>query len=111
MRGEHAARERLERDRVVGIAHDAQPGDHVLDAVVLDQRAAARQPAGNPRSQQSSLEVLEGRLLRAGIPCRLATVSSHYISSYYPAPNAGTANTYTQNYTWTHLAPGNSSRC
>src|SRR5438270_5224660 len=58
MRGEHAARERLERDRVVGIAHDAQPGDHVLDDVVLDQRAAARQPAGNPRSQQSSLEVL-----------------------------------------------------
>src|SRR5437868_10702174 len=58
MRGEHAARERLERDRVIWIAHDAQPGDHVLDDVVLDQRAAARQPAGNPRSQQSSLEVL-----------------------------------------------------
>lgn len=33
---------------------------------------------------------------------RLAAVSSKYISNYYPAPNTGTANTYTQNYTWTH---------
>jgi hypothetical protein len=33
---------------------------------------------------------------------RIALVSSHYLSSYYPLPNAGTANTFTQNYTWTH---------
>src|SRR3989449_6055322 len=31
---------------------------HVLDDVVLDQRAAARQPAGNPRADEASLEVL-----------------------------------------------------
>src|SRR6266705_6893349 len=58
MRREHAARERLERDGVAGIAHDSQGGDHVLDDVVLDQRAAARQPAGNPRADEASLEVL-----------------------------------------------------
>src|SRR5881409_1257135 len=58
MRREHAARERLERDGVARIAHDSQGGDHVLDDVVLDQRAAARQPAGNPRSDEASLEVL-----------------------------------------------------
>ena len=33
---------------------------------------------------------------------RMALVSSHYLSNYYQAPNAGTANTFTQNYTWTH---------
>src|ERR1017187_4521028 len=32
---------------------------------------------------------------------RLALVSSHYQSTYYPLANAGTANTFTQNYTWT----------
>src|SRR2546430_13818839 len=58
MRREHAARERLERDGVAGIAHDSQGGDHVLDDVVLDQRAATRQPAGNPRADETSLEVL-----------------------------------------------------
>src|SRR5437762_5106259 len=58
MRREHAARERLERDGVAGIAHDSQGGDHVLDDVVLDQRAATRQPAGNPRADEASLEVL-----------------------------------------------------
>ena len=58
MRREHAARERLERDGIAGIAHDPQRGHHVLDDVVLDQRAATRQPAGNPRSDETSLEVL-----------------------------------------------------
>src|SRR2546422_3823659 len=58
MRREHAARERLKRDGVAGIAHDSQGGDHVLDDVVLDQRAATRQPAGNPRADETSLEVL-----------------------------------------------------
>jgi hypothetical protein len=33
---------------------------------------------------------------------RIALVSSHYLASYYPLANAGTANTFTQNYTWTH---------
>ena len=33
---------------------------------------------------------------------RISLVSSHYQSTYYPVPNAGTANTFTQNYTWTH---------
>jgi hypothetical protein len=33
---------------------------------------------------------------------RFAPVSSHYLTSYYPVANAGTANTFTQNYTWTH---------
>ena len=33
---------------------------------------------------------------------RLALVSSHYLSTYYPLANVGTANTFTQNYTWTH---------
>ena len=33
---------------------------------------------------------------------RLVGVSSKYLSSYYPAPNAGSANTFTQNYTWVH---------
>src|SRR6266480_5609620 len=58
MRREYAARERLERDGIPGIAHDPQGRDHVLDDVVLDQRAAARQPAGNPGSDEASLEVL-----------------------------------------------------
>src|SRR2546422_5863364 len=58
MRRKHAARERLERDGVAGIAHDSQGGDHVLDDVVLDQRAATRQPTGNPRADEASLEVL-----------------------------------------------------
>src|SRR5207249_5102192 len=58
VRREHAPRERLERHGVAGIAHDPQGGDHVLDDVVLDQRAAARQPAGNPRPDEPSLEVL-----------------------------------------------------
>src|SRR3989442_12701957 len=53
----HAPGERLERDGVAGIAHDSQCGDHVLDDVVLDQRAAARQPAGNSRSDEASLAV------------------------------------------------------
>ena len=33
---------------------------------------------------------------------RVAPVSSHYITSYYPASNAGSAGAFTQNYTWTH---------
>jgi hypothetical protein len=33
---------------------------------------------------------------------RVSLVSSHYLSNYYPTANAGTANTFTQNYTWTH---------
>ena len=33
---------------------------------------------------------------------RMPLVSSHYLTNYYPAPNAGTANTFTQNYTWNH---------
>ncbi len=33
---------------------------------------------------------------------RFSAVSSHYVSNYYPVPNAGTANTFTQNYTWDH---------
>ena len=33
---------------------------------------------------------------------RVALVSSHYLTNYYPVPNAGTANTFTQNYTWVH---------
>ena len=33
---------------------------------------------------------------------RLSSVSSNYLKNYYPAPNAGTANTFTQNYTWNH---------
>ena len=34
---------------------------------------------------------------------RVASVSSKYLSNlYYPAPNAGSANTFTQNYTWVH---------
>src|ERR1022692_3873881 len=33
---------------------------------------------------------------------RIALVSSHYLSNYYPLANAGTANTFTQNYTWPH---------
>src|SRR2546422_9217343 len=58
MRREHAARERLERDGVAGIAHDSQGRDAVLDDVVRDQRAAARQTTGNPRAHEASLEVL-----------------------------------------------------
>ena len=33
---------------------------------------------------------------------RVAPVSRNYITNYYLAPNAGTANTFTQNYTWVH---------
>ena len=33
---------------------------------------------------------------------RLSLVPSHYITNYYPVANAGDANTFTQNYTWTH---------
>src|SRR6266699_3290735 len=53
-----SGRGRLERDGVAGITHDSQGGDYVLDDVVLDQRAAARQPTGNPRADEVSLEVL-----------------------------------------------------
>jgi hypothetical protein len=63
VRRKHAPRERLERDGVVGIAHDPQRRDHVLDVVVLDQRAAARQPAGDPLPQQPPLEILADPVL------------------------------------------------
>jgi hypothetical protein len=33
---------------------------------------------------------------------RVALVSSHYLTNYYPASNTGTANTFTQNYSWVH---------
>jgi hypothetical protein len=33
---------------------------------------------------------------------RIALVSSHYLTNYYPAANTGTANTFTQNYSWVH---------
>jgi hypothetical protein len=33
---------------------------------------------------------------------RLSPVASKYLTNYYQAPNVGTANTFTQNYTWTH---------
>jgi outer membrane receptor protein involved in Fe transport len=33
---------------------------------------------------------------------RLNAVASSYLTQYYPAYNAGTANTFTQNYTWNH---------
>src|SRR5438132_12785983 len=41
MRREHAARERLERDGVAGIAHDSQGGDHVLEDDVIKYVIAA----------------------------------------------------------------------
>lgn len=33
---------------------------------------------------------------------RIALVSSHYTTNYYPAANTGTLNTFTQNYSWVH---------
>jgi hypothetical protein len=33
---------------------------------------------------------------------RIALVSSHYLTNYYPVPNLGTANTFTQNYSFVH---------
>jgi Carboxypeptidase regulatory-like domain/TonB dependent receptor len=33
---------------------------------------------------------------------RLSPVASKYLTNYYQIPNLGTANTFTQNYTWTH---------
>ena len=47
---------------------------------------------------------------RTGVPfpnnvipsSRLALVSSHYLTNYYPVPNAGAATAFTQNYSWNH---------
>jgi hypothetical protein len=33
---------------------------------------------------------------------RLSPVASRYLTNYYQIPNLGNANTFTQNYTWTH---------
>ncbi len=33
---------------------------------------------------------------------RLSPVASNFLHNYYQTPNLGTANTFTQNYTWTH---------
>jgi hypothetical protein len=33
---------------------------------------------------------------------RLSSVASNYLKNYYQVPNAGSANTFTQNYTWNH---------
>jgi hypothetical protein len=47
---------------------------------------------------------------RTGVPfpnnvipsSRLALVSSKYLTNYFPAPNAGAATAFTQNYSWNH---------
>jgi hypothetical protein len=33
---------------------------------------------------------------------RMTVVSSHYLTNYYPVPNAGAATAFTQNLSWTH---------
>ncbi len=60
---QHRPRESLERHRVVGIPHHAQRRDHVTDHIVLDERPAARQPAGNRGAQQAPLEVFPDLVL------------------------------------------------
>ena len=46
-----AAGECLERDRIRRKANDPQRSDDVLDDVILHERPAAREPAGNPGAE------------------------------------------------------------
>ncbi len=64
----------------------------------LDPQTA---PNGRPvvvRDPRTGLP-LPGNLIPSN---RVSSVAMKYVNNYYPAPNVGDANTFTQNYTWVH---------